>query len=63
MMLLVLFFQAKVVSDIEEQELAKKLQDLEDENQEVDGDDDDDEDEEDEDGDKADSGPEDTPAE
>ncbi|WAR23192.1 IF2A-like protein [Mya arenaria] len=42
--------QAKVVSDLEEQELAKKLQDLEDENQEVDGDDDEEDDDDDDDG-------------
>jgi len=47
----VVCLQAKVVSDLDEQELAKKLQDLEDENQEVDGDDDDEEDDDDDDGD------------
>ncbi|KAL4235850.1 Eukaryotic translation initiation factor 2 subunit 1 [Mactra antiquata] len=39
--------QPKVVSDIDEQELASKLQQLEDENREVSGDDDDDEEDED----------------
>ena len=49
-------FQPKVVSDQDEVELAKQLQQLEDENREVSGDEDEDEDEF---GDKHDSGDED----